>query len=298
MSRIESALEKAALVRNGISNEGGATPVPDPAPSFRIESALEKVASGRTGMGKQRSAIPSPAPQPSFIDQQAQDAVKVTNPLLVAANDPHTFVAEEYRKLKSILVNLTNKDNFQNTLMVSSALSNEGKSITALNLAISLAQEHDHTVLLVDADLRKPSIQNYLGMPSTLGLSECITDGVDIGKALIRTGIGKLMLLPAGKQIRNPVEHFSSQRVKNLILELKHRYPDRYIIIDTPPVLPFTETRTLSTIVDGVVFVVKEGVASLSEINEAIGYLKEANLLGILYNEASSEDLAGRYHYY
>jgi protein-tyrosine kinase len=263
----------------------------------RIESALEKAAMLRS---RAMESVPRdvPRPAPSFIPQPARDDIRVTNPLLVTANDPHTFVAEEYRKLKSVLVNVTKREGFQNTLMVTSALSSEGKSITALNLAISLAQEHDHTVVLVDADLRRPSINSYLGIEAELGLADCLTDGVDIGKALIRTGIGKLSLLPAGKQVKNPVELFSSQKVRQLIQELKHRYPDRYIIIDTPPVLPFSESRTLSTIVDGVVFVVKEGVASLDEITEALGYLKGPNLLGIVYNEATTEDLGGRYYYY
>ncbi len=263
----------------------------------RIESALEKAALLRS---RTLANVPHdvPRPAPSLIPPSARDDIRVTNPLLVTANDPHTFIAEEYRKLKSVLVNVTNRACFQNTLMVSSSLSSEGKSITSLNLAISLAQEHDHTVLLVDADLRRPSLQRYLGIEAELGLADCLTDDVDISKALIRTGIGKLSLLPAGKKVRNPVELFSSQKVKKLLLEMKHRYPDRYIIIDTPPVLPFSESRTISTIVDGVVFVVKEGIASLSEITEALGYLKGPNLLGIVYNEATIEDHVGRYHYY
>jgi len=259
----------------------------------RIESALEKVALRRS-----RTMENVPRPAPSFIPPPTRNEIRIANPLLVTANDPHTFVAEEYRKLKSDLVNVTRKEGFQNTLMVTSSLSSEGKSITSLNLAISLAQEHDHTVLLVDADLRRPSICSYLGIEAKLGLADCLTDGVDVSEALVRTGIGKLSLLPAGKQVKNPVEIFSSQKMRKLMLELKHRYPDRYIIIDTPPVLPFSESRTLSTIVDGVVFVVKEGVASLSEITEALGYLKGPKLLGIVYNEATIEDLGGRYCYY
>jgi len=262
----------------------------------RIESALEKVALLRS---RTMENVPHDVsrPAPSFNFPPARDDIRAANPLLVTANDPHTFVAEEYRKLKSVLVNVTKQGGFQNTMMVTSSLSSEGKSITSLNLAISLAQEHDHTVLLVDGDLRRPSICSYLGFEAELGLADCLTDDIDVGKALVRTGIGKLSLLPAGKQVKNPVEVFSSQKMRTLVLELKHRYPDRYIIIDTPPVLPFSESRTLSTIVDGVVFVVKEGVASLSEISEALGYLKGPNLLGIVYNEAAIEDLGGRYYY-
>jgi exopolysaccharide/PEP-CTERM locus tyrosine autokinase len=263
----------------------------------RIESALEKAMLLRTG---NTDSMPADLPLPPSLHHYVppMDKVAVTNPLLVTANDPHTAVAEEYRKLKSILVQLTSKDNFQNSIMVTSCLANEGKSITALNLAITLAQEHDHTVLLVDADLRKPALQNYLGIDSGPGLSDCLTDGVDVEKVLIRTGIGKLTLLPAGAKVKNPVELFSSRKVKDLFMEMKRRYPDRYVIIDTPPVLPFTESRTLGSITDGVVFVVKEGTASRDEISEALNYLKGSTLLGIVYNQASIDNRQSRYYYY
>ena len=165
----------------------------------RIEEALEKASRLRNDqpmITKPAEAQPRPVslPPPVRIEE-----AKVANQLLVAANAPHTPVAEEYRKLKSILVRLTKGDNFSNMLMVTSSISCEGKSITALNLAITLAQEYDHTVLLVDADLRKPSIHNYLDLEPRVGLSECLMDGIDIKDALLKTGIGKLSLLPAGR---------------------------------------------------------------------------------------------------
>ena len=207
-------------------------------------------------------------------------------------------MAEEYRKLKSILMKLTKADPFRNMLMVTSSISSEGKSITSLNLALTLAQDYDHTVLLVDADLRKPSLHEYLGIEPRIGLSECLLEGINIKNALVKTDIGKLTLLPAGKGILNPAEVFSAEYVRKVLLEIKHRYPDRYIVIDTPPVLPFAETRTLSAVVDGVVLVVKEGAVPLRQITETIECLKGTCILGIVYNEATVEKQSEHSYYY
>ncbi|MBT1070862.1 XrtA-associated tyrosine autokinase [Pelotalea chapellei] len=252
----------------------------------RIEEALEKAEKLRNSMFPMADEKKKPHMQ-HVPPPVAGAALKVTNQLLVSAGDLNTPAAEEYRKLKSAIVRLTKSDSFSNMLMVTSSIGSEGKSITALNLALSMAQEFDHTVLLVDADLRKPSIHTYLGIENKVGLTECLLDGVDVKDAIIRTGIGKLSLLTAGREVRNPAEVFSSQRVKEFFLELKNRYPDRYIIIDTPPVLPFAETRSLSSVVDGVVLVVKEGEVSLKKISETMDCLKGTSLLGVVYNEAA-----------
>jgi receptor protein-tyrosine kinase/non-specific protein-tyrosine kinase len=90
-------------------------------------------------------------------------------------------------------------------------------------------------VLLIDADLRKPSLQEYLGLKSVFGLSDCLNDSIDLGKAIVKTGLPKLSFLSAGKEVADPAELLSSDRMKDLLMELKNRYQDRYIIIDTPP---------------------------------------------------------------
>lgn len=264
MSRIEEALEKAAKLRV------------DMAPPVFAEKVIPRV------------HVPPPVPA---------KGISITNQLLVTVNDPNTQAAEEYRKLKSVIVKLTKEGSFLNMLMVTSAIGGEGKSLTSLNLALSLAQEFDHTVLLVDADIRKPSIHGYMGIENSAGLTDCILDGVEVKDALIRTGIGKLSFLPAGRSVPNPAEVFTSQRMRDFFLEMKNRYPDRYIIIDTPPVLPFAETRSLSMIVDGIVMVAKEGLVTLHNIEEAMEHIKGTPLLGIVYNEAATEFHRDRYQY-
>lgn len=272
MSRIEQALEKASQLRQR---------VPD-AP--RIEPATPL----RTAPVVPTSEYPC-----------KPESTVIVNPLLVSAVDSGSPIAEEYKKLKSYLVGMARQHEFANVIMVTSSIAGEGKSITALNLALSLAQEMDHTVLLIDADLRKPSIHQYLNLEAEEGLAEVLEERTELSKALIHTGIGKLVILPAGRVTLNPVELFTSQRMVKFIQEVKHRYPDRFVIIDTPPILPFAETRTISRLVDGVIFVVKERLASHASIAEAIGSLDGANKIGIVYNEAEISVSDDRYgHYY
>lgn len=263
----------------------------------RIEEALEKAAQLRASviMARPASAGFNRLEQPPPF---TGEPLSVSSQLLVTATDPHTQAAEEYRKLKSAIVQITKSAAFQNMLLVTSAIGSEGKSVTAANLALSLAQEFDHTVLLIDADLRKPTLHRYLGVENNRGLTDCLLDGVALKDALIKTGIGKLAFLPAGRSVPNPAELFTSQRVKDFFLEIKRRYHDRYIIIDTPPVLPFAETRSLSAFVDGIVLVAKEGLVTLHNLEEAVTCLNGAAMLGLVYNEAEPEFHPQRYQYY
>jgi protein-tyrosine kinase len=263
----------------------------------RIEEALEK-ANRKRGLPEEPELRPSSDDSSQISKDRLHEVLKPDNPYLVMLDSRSTLVTEEYKKLKSMVVKLTRKDQFRNTLMVTSAVRGEGKSMTALNLAITLAQEHDNTVLLVDADLRKPSLSRYLGIPSSVGLSDCLTNGTDIGKGLIRTGIGKLVVLPSGKATANPVELLLSGKMKDLVKEMKQRYGDRYVIFDTPPVLPFAEVHCLASLVDGVLFVIREGTAPLSSIKGALEMLKGTPVLGTVFNCASTNSSNGYYYGY
>ena len=271
----------------------------------RIEQALEKAAKLRMEITKNPDTqfsgnkVKEPVPQAtaaSFVPPEG--SLKITHPTLVAATNPQSPMAVEYRKLKEMVIKLTRSDKTKNTLMVTSAMAGEGKTTTALNLGISLAQEYDHTVLLIDADLRKPSIGRYLGLGSRPGLTECLLDKARVSDVLIKTGIGKLTVLPSGRKASNPGELFSSRRMRDLVREVKHRYAERYIIIDTPPVLPFAETRSLSGIVDGVIMVVKSGLSSLENIRDAQYAMIGAHVLGLVYNQARRQSLSSSYSYY
>ena len=214
--------------------------------------------------------------------------IKTDNRLLATITDQHSAVSEQYRKLKSALVRMTNEDKFRNLLMVTSANSAEGKSLTAANLAISMAQEYDLTVLLIDADLRRPSIHNYLGFEQTIGLSDCLQDGIDIGEAIIKTDISKLSVISAGREVEKPLELFASKKMQEMMTEIKTRYNDRYVIIDTPPLLLFAETRSLAHIVDGIVFVIQEGVTTQESVIESKEILHGCPIMGVVLNNSTT----------
>ncbi|MBJ6727083.1 XrtA-associated tyrosine autokinase [Geomesophilobacter sediminis] len=292
MSRIEEALGKAAELRNRVSQPGTSSPTENEKLEQRhrstLEEALEKAARFKMEGGRQTSEF-----QPIPILR----SVSVTDRLVVALKEPSSPMAEEYRKLKSSIVKLTKTDPLKNMLMITSSVANEGKSLTALNLAVTLAQEYDHTVLLVDADLRKPSLHRYLGISDCLGLSECLLEGVPLRDVLIRTDIGKLSLLPAGRPVTSPAELFSSKKIREFFHEVKHRYPDRYVIVDTAPVLPFAETRSMIALIDGIVLVIKEGSVSLQKVLETLDCLKGASILGVVYNQAAVDAYSSTFRY-
>ncbi|MBJ6801415.1 XrtA-associated tyrosine autokinase [Geomonas propionica] len=281
MSRIEMAMEKAARLR-----ENGGQPPEQEQAKARTDSSPAAAAP----LPREAESAPPVVP--------ASQALSPKDPFLATIHDPHSQAAEEYRKLKSMLVKLTDGENFKNTIMVTSSVPREGKSLTALNLAVTLAQGLDHTVLLVDADLRRPSLHEYLGIAQGTGLSDILKGEAEISQTIVQTGIGKLAVIRGGSQVDNPVELFSSQKMRGVVDELKMRYPDRYIIFDTPPVLPFAESRALANVVDGVLFVVKERLASQTEIREAYDHLKGSGLLGVVYNAAEAPAGDERYSYY
>jgi len=287
LSRIDKALEKAAERRE--EKEPKAT-----AAASRLEQTMEKAAEKRLEGegGAARNTAKSTGPTSPVQNLQ------IDHPMIFTYNDPRSPIAEEFRKIKTSIVNMVRQGEGKKSLMITSSLSGEGKSLTAINLAITLAQEYDHTVLLIDADLRKPSIHKYFHLSPKAGLADCLCDGTDLSSVMIRTSIGKLSFVPAGREVENPAELLGAQRMKALVQEVKNRYPDRFIIIDSPPVLPVAETRSLSTYVDGVLFVIRQGAVSRRHIDDALNALHRKKVIGLVYNSIRTESLSGRYHYY
>jgi exopolysaccharide/PEP-CTERM locus tyrosine autokinase len=256
----------------------------------KIEDALEKANELRGS-----SALNEGRKLDAFKGIETEE---INNHCLVTITQPDTQIAEEYRRLKSMLIRETKAD-FLNTIMITSSLDAEGKTLTATNLAITLAQEIDHSILLIDADLRKPRIHEYLGIKNGYGLSDYLTQDIDISEVLIKTGIGNLVVLPAGHAVNNPVELLSSEKMKSLIKDLKHKYMDRYIIIDTPPILHFADAIAIGSLVDGIIFVVMEGRTQKKTIENALNLIKDLNVLGLVFNNVREENLDGHYsHYY
>jgi protein-tyrosine kinase len=258
MSKIEQALEKAISMRKSAPSSSSATSQSDESGATADISNFET--------------------RPSIIDPAKLDHH------IVCIADPSSAAAEQYRKLKASILAST-RQNHTNTLMVASADVGEGKSITAINLAIALAQGIDHTVLLVDADLRKPSVTEYLGIKAELGLSDYLEGKVELSDVLIHTGIGKLVILPAGAPPGNPAELLSSNRMSELVQEMKSRYSDRYIIFDSSPILVSADAISMSSNVDGVLLVIHAAKTPVKVIEKAVSLIKNAPILGVVYND-------------
>jgi len=270
----------------------------------RLDKAIEVATRKRSQTEDAPPPLESSSASPEKVKVLGQTKslkpmIKVENPYLVMANDQNSLAAEQYRKLKSLVVKLTKMGDLGKALMVTSSIANEGKTITSINLAISLAEEFDHTVLLVEADVRKPSILNYLGIKADRGLTDCVIDGLDISDVLVKTGLGELTILPAGKRVDNPVELFSSNRMHQLMSEIMSRYSDRYVIVDTTPLLPFAEPHYMANIIGNVLLVVREGVTSPDKLKRSLEILKNNNLLGVVSNGVTRvSSMQGYYGYY
>ena len=205
-------------------------------------------------------------------------------------------VAEYYRVLKTQVLQLTREKGF-NTLLVTSASGHEGKSLTAANLAISLAKELEHTVLLIDADLKRPSLHRLFDLNPPGSLFDALNGGNRLAGRLINPGINKLTMLLNNQVYANSAEIMGSPAMRELIDEMKHRYADRYIIFDAPPVLGAADSLILSRHVDGVIVVAAHGETQGEDLYKAMDLLKETNVLGTVLNKAPVRVKERRYAY-
>ncbi len=267
----------------------------------KIENALEKALEMKQGAGALGREVDISEAGPSVVvgsgaPPEADKALDLSllNEQFVTVTDPSSVIAEEYRKLRTRIFEATEK-NFHNTILVTSSCKGEGKSLTAVNLAAAIASKLDNTVLLVDCDLRKPTLHTYFGIEPAVGLSEYLRGKIKLSDALINTGIGKMIFLPAGTPPENPAELLTSRKMHELIKEIKNRYTNRYIIIDSSPLISTAEPAALASEVDGVLMVVRERFASRKDVKHAFSILNGANILGVLLN--CDDARTGRYYY-
>ena len=174
-----------------------------------------------------------------------------------------------------------------NALAVVSPGEHEGKTLTAINLAISLAKEVDQTVLLVDANLREPAVHRYLGIRPEGGLRDYLIDSVPLDRILINPGINRLVVLPGGRPLQNSTEMLGSTKMEALVHELKSRYPSRVVLFDLPPVLSVADAMAFSPYVDAALLVVQENKTGRAEMRRAMELLKSVEVLGTVLNGAA-----------
>lgn len=204
------------------------------------------------------------------------------DPRVVAFHDPTAPVSEQYKILRTNILTLGAKRNLK-TFVVSSTIHGEGKTVTATNLAFTLAEDlNAKSVLLIDADLRKGRVSRFLGLGPRPGLSDLLTNGTPLHETLVDIGVKNLTVLPSGKSPKNPAELLGSVKMKHLITELKGKFD--VILFDTPPIMSVTDPGVLGAQSDGVFLVIQAGRTQRGSIHHAERLLSQAHarLLGYI----------------
>ena len=210
-------------------------------------------------------------------------------------------MADEYRRIKRpLLANAFGVDGPQiergNLVLISSAVSGEGKTHTCLNLALSLSAERDRTVLLVDGDVPRPHISRLLGVADQPGLLDILGDHPpNLSDLLIRTDVPRLSVLPAGKWTGHAPELLASSRMAKLCHEFSKRYPDRVILFDSPPLLAATEGQAIAAHVGQVVLVIAESATGREEVRAALQLLDQEKPINAILNKSRRAKLGGYY---
>lgn len=176
-------------------------------------------------------------------------------------------------------------ENGWRTLAITSPSVESGKTVVAINLAMSIAQQTNRTALLVDFDLRRPSVARYLGLNRSVSLNDFLDGHVAIAEAMVNPGVERLVVLPTNAPVIGASEVLSSAKVGHLISELRERYSDRIVIFDLPPVLAADDVMTVLPRIDCVLMVVASGVSTQNEVEEAMNRLSKAELLGVVLNK-------------
>jgi exopolysaccharide/PEP-CTERM locus tyrosine autokinase len=236
--------------------------------------------------------------KPITIDLEALAAAGFSSPVA-----PRARIADEFRIIKRPLIaNAFGKGAVPiadgNLIMVTSALPGEGKTFTAINLALSIATELDTTVMLVDADVARPSVLNTLGLPPSRGLLDVLVDSsVDLSDVLLKTNVENLTLLPSGTQHERATELLASEAMMSLLKEMSSRYSDRIIIFDSPPLLLTTESRALATHMGQIVMVVRADSTLRADVEQALSTIEACPVKLAVLNQARNEGLGGKYGY-
>ncbi len=279
----------------------------------KLKKALEKAREERVERGKttdtELKEVTSSGPlAPIANEKNPQGEIRVTYSKTKVENIlPSTFkrnrifslfqeheMTDEVKMLRTQILNKL-KEIDGNTLLITSANPGEGKTFLTINLGISIVQQLDRTVLLVDADLRNPSKKHqnfssdFLGIDIGKGLSDYLLGQAEISEILVNPGIERLTILPAGKPLPNSAELLGSSRMEALTKDIRNRYrSDRIILVDSPSLL-CTDPIVLSSYVDGVLLVVEDEKTSADDIKRAMELLKDKPVIGTVLNKAKSE---------
>ena len=258
-----------------------------------------------SGIPETKEAEKKVPPNTVFTSNRVSlDLAKMRQYGIVTPDQGRTQIAEQFRVIKRpLLTNAFNKGPGMikngNLIMVTSALAGEGKSFCTVNLAMSIAMEMDRTVLLVDADVARPSIPKILGVGTERGLLDILVEeDLSLADVLIKTDVEKLTLLTAGRRHSHSTELLASRNMEELLKELAERYADRVVIFDSPPLLLTSEARVLASQMGQIVLVVEAETTSQQAVRETLRQIESCDVVNLIYNKARTFSGGEYYGYY
>ena len=280
-SQVKAALEHVEHLEEGVAN------------ASVTEGAEDTLAAIEPDEGNGHGRIES---------EPEQKRLHLTVPLaqfkergMITVDSPRNKIAEEYRRIKRpLLMNIEGEGaaliKNPNLIMVTSSLPGEGKTFSAINLAMSIAMEQDKTVLFVDADVAKATAGSLFGVPrDSRGLIDVLEKGVKLRDVLYQTNVPNLRILPAGKVHERSTELLASEGMRKLMADLSRRYSDRVIVFDSPPLLPTTEANVLANLMGQIVFVVAAGQTSQGAVTESLSHIEGDKVIGLVLNKSTAK---------
>ena len=282
MERIKEAVERARKVRAGESvpeRTADTAPRSDPAPQSRNNTASGVIARQASSEDEAVGTIQYSQSKVVQLDQRHLEANRIIS---LRKSDSRTV---SFDRLRTQLMRIM-RENGWRTLAVTSPGAKNGKTTVALNLAMSIAQQTEQTVLLADFDLRDPRISQYLGLPKTPSLDEYFRGEVELSDVFVNPGIQRLTLLPNFRRIENAAEILMTSRMKHLVADIRNRYESRLVIFDLPALLTTDDALAFLPQVDCVLLVVSNGFTKKSELKEAMTLLQNTPIVGTVLNRS------------
>ncbi len=195
-------------------------------------------------------------------------------------------ISESYTRIRTRIQQRTEVNGW-NSIMITSPGKQTGKTLIAVNLALTFAKTCDDTVLLVDCDFRNQTISRLMGIPSDKGLADVVLRGTPMQEVMIWPDIDKMILISGGDPVHGSVELIGSPHMASLISEMKERYKDRYILFDVPAALETADALTFAPMIDGILIVIQEGKTTQKEIDNVLEIFPKEKILGFVYNKST-----------
>ncbi|MBM4043634.1 MAG: CpsD/CapB family tyrosine-protein kinase [Planctomycetes bacterium] len=294
MSKIERAIERLARERKDRETRDAALrdPASEPTPVVVVAGEQANKASA--------SPRPHPVPHPAEAGSDSPPGTLNMDKSLVAHHAPMSSCREDFRRIQ-VALHRASQTKPCRVILVTSSIRNEGKSTTAMNLAITICQEMARSVVVVDADMRRPSVGQLIGVKPKKGLADLLEsrNGKCLDDIIVQTPVPHLSIVPTPLAQANPAELVNTETMKRIISELRERFS--FVIIDSPPLLPVPDATILAKHVDGVILVVEACRTKKQAVVKALEHLHGAPVLGFILNKGEvaiprkSYDAYGRY---